>query len=123
MSQQSLFSMKNPRTHFEFRCDDALRIVSEGRGITILMVAKRMGLSKTYVRELLLELMSRDAIHYTWKVMANGLRVMVFYPNITPANDDDDYLDNGDIPDGRNSIGGYELPLSEDPKPEDFLPF
>ena len=79
--QQQGFNFTFDRKTREDRKSTILCIVHDTPGITTRMIANRLGLRKTpYVREMIIELVGHDLIHYQWQEMTNGARVMVFYP-------------------------------------------
>jgi len=84
MEQQG-FNFTFDRKTREDRKSTILCIVHDTPGITTRMIANRLGLRKTpYVREMIIELVGHDLIHYQWQEMTNGARVMVFYPGPDP---------------------------------------
>jgi hypothetical protein len=93
---QTEFNFTFDRKTREDRKSVILCIVNDTPGLTTRMIAKRLGLKKTpYVREMIVELIAHDLIHYRWENMTNGARAMVFYPGPEPpANYDPDWAEN-----------------------------
>ena len=96
---QTEFNFTFDRKTREDRKSVILCIVHDTPGLTTRMIAKRLGLKKTpYVREMIIELIGHDLIHYRWQEMANGARAMLFYPGPEPpAIYDDPELSGGDL--------------------------
>lgn len=96
MDKQENFGWGWDRDTRSNRMKTICEILDRQPGLTMRMIATRLGLRKTpYVRNMIIDLMEDHRVHYDWTAMTNGARCMVFFPGpAEPMLDDLSVYDN-----------------------------